>query len=377
MGSRSLYCASAFSLIAAFGSATAADEPWRFATLLPVTGAAAAYAVEMRMGFEIARDEINAKGGIGGKPIQLTILDTQSNNGQVVSLMRAACSEQFAVLGPSMSAEARVAFPIANGMNCPALSGSAVIDGLTSANRPWTFTYSVPAAVLTPAAVNVIVDRLKPKTATVVIDKGEVSGNEQGERSVKVLGERGVAAQVVTVTANDVDFGPMVTRLIGQRPELVIIATSDKAALGVIKEMRKTGQKIPILITQAAFTPLVANAGVEALEGVYRYTEFDPTSSNDPRVQAFVVEFKKRNNGRLPTQLSTQTYDMTYMVKHVLESAKISGHGSDDRKKFIDAIAALKDWQSFSGPLTMTPSGYPNKAIAVLQFRNGVPQRIN
>src|SRR5438128_9689353 len=88
----------------------------QLATLLPITGPYANYAVEFRLGFEIARDEINAKGGIDGRKLNLDVIDTQSNNGQIVSLVRKACAESFAVLGPSMSNEAQVAFPVANGM---------------------------------------------------------------------------------------------------------------------------------------------------------------------------------------------------------------------------------------------------------------------
>jgi branched-chain amino acid transport system substrate-binding protein len=117
-----------------------AQAELQLSTLLPITGPYANYAVEFRLGFEIARDEINAKGGIGGRKLNLDVIDTQSNNGQIVSLVRKACGESFAVLGPSMSNEAQVAFPVANGMKCPAISSSAAASGLTDRNRPWTFT---------------------------------------------------------------------------------------------------------------------------------------------------------------------------------------------------------------------------------------------
>ena|SRR6516225_3660104 len=117
-----------------------AEAPLRLSTLLPITGTYANYAVEFKLGFEIARDEINAKGGIAGHQLDLEIIDTQSNNAQLVSLVRQACSDSFAVLGPSMSNEAQVAFPVANSMKCPAISSAATATGLTDRNRPWTFT---------------------------------------------------------------------------------------------------------------------------------------------------------------------------------------------------------------------------------------------
>jgi branched-chain amino acid transport system substrate-binding protein len=177
--------AAAAALSGEYASAQASDM--KVATLLPITGAYANYAVEFRLGFEIARDEINAKGGIAGRKIDLDIIDTQSNSGQVVGLMRKACDESFVVLGPSMSNEAQVAFPVANGMKCPAISSSATASGLTDRNRPWTFTYASPATIITPQAIELLADRLKPKRAVVVIDRSDAAANAQGPLAEKSL----------------------------------------------------------------------------------------------------------------------------------------------------------------------------------------------
>jgi branched-chain amino acid transport system substrate-binding protein len=358
----------------------AQDNHWKFTSLQPITGAYANYAVEFKLGFEIGRDEINANGGILGRPIDVEILDTQSNNGQVVSLVRQACSNSFAELGPSMSNEAQVAFPVANQMGCPAISSSATSTGLTTRSRPWTFTYASPATVITPQAVDLLIQKLKPKSAVVVIDRGDASANDQGPLAVKALKDKGVETNIMYISDNDLDFGPTVTRIAGLKPDLVILSTKDKGAVGMLKEMKSAHSNAAILITQSAFTPLVMSAGPEVLEGVYRYTEFDPTSSDDPRVKAFVEEFKKRNNGRAPTQLSTQPYDLMFLVKHLLEEIHATGDADkldSERKAFAEHLAALKDWPSIAGPMSITPEGFATKPVTVLVFHGGKPERVS
>ena len=207
-----------------------AQAPLRLSTLLPITGTYANYAVEFKLGFEIARDEINAKGGIAGHQLDLEIIDTQSNNAQLVSLVRQACSDSFAVLGPSMSNEAQVAFPVANSIKCPAISSAATATGLTDRNRPWTFTYASPAQVITPAAVAFLADKLKPKKAVVVIDRGDAAANAQGPLAEKALKDKGIDTEALTVSSNDLDFGPIVTRIAGLNPDLVVLSTIDKGA---------------------------------------------------------------------------------------------------------------------------------------------------
>jgi len=370
----------ATTMLALSQSAWAQAPDLQLATLLPITGPYANYAVEFRLGFEIARDEINAKGGVAGRQLKLDIIDTQSNNGQVVSLVRKACGEAFVVLGPSMSNEAQVAFPVANGMKCPSISSSAAASGLTDRNRPWTFTYASPAQIITPQAVELLADKLKPKRAVVVIDRGDAAANDQGPLAEKSLKGKGVETETLTVSGSDLDFGPVVTRINGLNPDFVVLSTTDKGAVGVLKELKRTQSKAAILITQSAFTPLVTAAGPEALEGVYRYTEFDPTSSTDPRVQAFIETFKSRNNGRAPTQLATQTYDLLFLVKDLVEQTKATGAAdklADERDAFTKKLASLKDWQSISGPMSIVAGGYANKPVTVLVFHGGKPERVS
>jgi branched-chain amino acid transport system substrate-binding protein len=369
--------AAAAALSGEHASAQATDM--RVATLLPITGAYANYAVEFRLGFEIARDEINAKGGIAGRKVDLDIIDTQSNSGQVVGLMRKACDESFVVLGPSMSNEAQVAFPVANGMKCPAISSSATASGLTDRNRPWTFTYASPATIITPQAIELLADRLKPKRAVVVIDRSDAAANAQGPLAEKSLKAKGIETEALTITGADLDFGPIVTRIAGLDPDFVVLSTIDKGAVGLLKEMKRTQSKAAILITQSAFTSLVAAAGAETLDGVYRYTEFDPTSSTDPRVQTFVETFKSRNNGRAPSQLATQTYDLLFLVKYLVEQTKATGAPDRleaERDALTKTLASLKDWQSIAGPMSIVAGGYAVKPTTVLVFHGDKAERV-
>lgn len=359
-------------------AARAADE-WTFDTILPITGANAAYAVEFKLGFEIGEDAINAAGGIDGHKIHVKILDSQSNNAEVVGLMRQACGESLVVLGPAMSTEAKVAFPIANRSACLAISPSAAANGLTDGNRPWTFAYASPVSVITPAAIDVLVAKLQPKRATVVIDTSDPSSDQQGKQSEAQLKLRHIPVEQIQVRGTDVDFGPAVTRLQGQKPDLVVLSTTDKGALGMLKAMKQSGLKTAILITQAAFTPLISNAGKDLLEGVYRYTEFDPSSSPDPRVKAYIAEFQKRDNGRLPTQLSTQPYDLLHLLKYLIEHGKIGGTKATmaaDRTILQKELSHLTDWPSIAGPLTISPNGYAVKPVSVLVFHDGKPQLV-
>ena len=183
-----------------------------------MTGQSAAYAIEFKLGFEIGADEINKAGGIAGRKVHVTVLDSQTNNAQVVSLMRRACGESLIVLGPAMSTEARIGFPIANTAACPALTPSAAMNGLTDTNRPWTFSYASPVSVITPAAIDVLVKKLHPKLATVVLETSDPSSDQQGVQAEAALKAHSIPVQEVAIRGSDIDFGPAVTRLQDRYP---------------------------------------------------------------------------------------------------------------------------------------------------------------
>lgn len=66
-------------------AAAQSSEPVVVGGPLPLTGAAAADGIEFRRGLETAADEINAMGGILGRPVQLAFADTESQGDDVIS----------------------------------------------------------------------------------------------------------------------------------------------------------------------------------------------------------------------------------------------------------------------------------------------------
>lgn len=352
----------------------AAQEPWKFPTLMSLTGAAAGYSEELKLGFELAREKINADGGIKGRPVELAPMDTQSNPGQVATLIRQACSNSLVVLGPALSNEARVAFPVANQMQCPAIAAAAAAVGLTAQNRPWTFAMLTPSNILTPAAVDEMVAATKPTKAVIFVEKSDPAAKDYASLSGEALKKHDIPVEEISVSSNDVDFGPAITRAMSSDPDLVVISSLDRAAVGVLKELRKTQSDKKVLLTQSSFNALVGALPPEILANVYRFTQSDPGSSSDPKAQEFVEKFKKASGGRAPSIVASLTYDVTMLTKDTLERSGVTGDPDKrdaERKSFIDALAATKDWNGIGGTFSMSPEGFMVKPPLLLVYNSG------
>jgi len=372
-------------ILAAAGLAAAhilpasAAEPWTFSSLLSLTGPNAGYATELKLGMELAVEDINRHGGINGRPVALSMKDTQSNPGQVATMVRQACADSMFVI-VTLSTEARVAFPVANGMQCPAIAANAAANGLTASSRPWTFSMLPPVEVMTPAAVDILAAKAKPKKAVAIIERTDPAAFDHGDLTSKALARNGVQVENFAVSSSDVDFGPVVTRALASNPDLIVVSAMERASLGLLKELRKSRPNTGIMLTSAAYTSLVGALPPTVLNGMYRSGLSDPQMSSDPRVKEFVKTYQARSNGRLATLTSTLGYDVVMVAKDTIEKAGIKGDPAsrtEDRKKFIDTLSKTADWPGMTGKMSMAPLGYMVKEPIVLVHRSGKWELLN
>lgn len=365
-------------VLTAFVSAGSAQEPkkWTLDVLSPTTGRGAAYAIDYIAGMNLAAKDINAAGGINGKPLELVFHDTQTDITQAVSIAKQLCQRGVQILiGPELSTEAESVFPVVNREACPTLGPVPAKAGLTAASRPWTFVTCGTAASLTPSGIGQFIQIVKPKSAVVVIDKSDPSASLQGELSVQTLKSKGAKVDTIGVTKDDIDFSSVVVRIAALKPDAIVVSTLDRPATGVIEELTKQRlRKIPVIVTQAGFTPALVRLGAEELEGVYIYSEFW-ASNPDPRVQEFVKKFKAVRGGEMPTHFAALAYDALSVVKAVFEKGHVTGDPAKlkaERVAIRDGLQGLKNFKGLTGNITIAANGEPEKESFLLVFRKGI-----
>ena len=111
-------------------------EPIRIAFASSLSGPSAPAGTESLVATQLAIDEVNAKGGVNGRPIELVPFDDASNPAVARANAQAiADSPCVAVLGHYLSSASLAAAPAYKDARIPALTGSAAADDLTSANE--------------------------------------------------------------------------------------------------------------------------------------------------------------------------------------------------------------------------------------------------
>jgi branched-chain amino acid transport system substrate-binding protein len=355
-------------------------KKWSIHVLSPTTGRFAAYSIDYNLGMDISVKEINEAGGISGKPIDLIRHDTQSDIPQAVSLARQACQRgALIIIGPELSTEAESVFPVVNREGCPIFAPTPAKPDMAAPNRPWTFVTCSSATRLTPSGVSQFYQLINPKTVVMVVDKSDPSASLQADLSTATLQSYNVKVQTIGVTKDDVDFSSVVVRVAAVKPDAIIISTLDRPAAGMLEELtRQRLTKIPIMITQAGYTPALVRLGADVVEGVFIYSEFWVTNP-DPRVQKFVEKFKKARGGEMPTHLGAQAYDSVYLVKYIFEKTGITGDPAklqSERVAVRDTLQGLKNYWSLTGSITISEKGEADKDAFLLVYRKGVLERV-
>ena len=127
---------------------SAADaKPLHVGSILSVTGPAAFLGEDMKAGLQLAVDEINATGGIGGRKIAWTFYDAESQTQKAISETRRLISQDkvdFIVSGGNMSGIALAIAPMAEAAKMPFISSEGALQIVTPvSNRKWVFKSTV------------------------------------------------------------------------------------------------------------------------------------------------------------------------------------------------------------------------------------------
>ena len=266
----------------------------------PLTGPFAASGNYVTNGAKIAADEINAKGGLLGKKIELVIEDSKSNPTEAASvaeklIVRDKVPVMMGAWGSSLTL---AVMPKLMEYKVPMLVETSSSGKITTSGNPYIFRISPPSEV-EAVAFGKIIDKLHIKKADfLVINNDWGLGTAQDfERCSRSMASRSgslkrwtkilqdMSAQLSKIKASDSD-----TVIITSAVEQLTLVFKQAAALGLKKQMITTGgsQNPDQLITQAG----------TAVNGTLHLTTFAPwvpEASPDPQAtRNFIAEWKRR-----------------------------------------------------------------------------------
>ncbi len=306
--------------------------------------------IPMLNGFELARQEINHSGMLGGAKITFITEDDQSES-SVEAFNKLIHQDGVSVItGLAISDQAIHSFPIAqkNGVVCFSSVSSA--SGLSTIGD-FIFRAGLTIDILIPSGVRITQKKLGYTKAAILFDESDLYSITSYGEFIPALAENGVEVVTTeTFQSGDTDFSTQLTRIMEANPEAIFVATLPPEMPLILTQGRELGipDSVPFILPEVAREQVQA-AGAAA-EGVITFTGWSSLAAT-PGNQAFIENYRAAY-GTDPNPWAAQSYT----TLHILASAIATGQ-STDSVAIRDALANTMDMDTILGQFSFDAHG--------------------
>jgi len=330
--------------------------------ITPLTGENANYGKQTKAGVDLAVEQINARGGIGGKKLVVVYEDDQMNAKVGTDAIQKLISVEKVpvILGAFGSRVTLAIAPIAERSKVVLFSASSTADAIADAGD-YIFRNVPPNAGQGTTAAHFCQDALEAKTAC-VLQVNDDYGRSLGDAFVSAFKEKGQVLSVETYSPGVKDYRTQLTRIRGQAPDVVFCPSYYQEMGLILKQAKELGIEARFISGDGAVDPQLVTLAGNAAEGSYYTMMGIPLGS--PAAAKFETDYEKKY-GEKPGVYAAYAYDATMIIADAISRG---GYTADGVKQ------ALYDTTGYSGVTGITSfdaRGEVRKPYAVFEVRNG------
>ena len=319
----------------AFVTVEKKPEEIKVGAILPLSGDLSAYGKYVQRGIELAAEEINANGGIGGANITVLYRDNEGKSDKTVSVMNALIAEDKVpvVIGAVVSENTLAVCPIAEKKKVVLISPTSTSSKLSD-YKNYVFR-TCPSDIYQGKALSDVIFDLKPEGARVAV---MFVDNDYGvglkDAFVKSYQERGEIVAVEAHKEGDTEFTGVLSAIKDKNPDVVVLITYAKEGAAIVKQGREEGLDVAWVgsdgIKSNAF---IEQAGKDA-EGVK--ATYPISMVSESVTENFVKLYRaKYGTGSIDTDV-TYGYDTMHVVAEAIEK------GGYDAEDISDALREIR-----------------------------------
>ncbi|MEK6874199.1 MAG: penicillin-binding protein activator [Nanoarchaeota archaeon] len=332
--------------------------------MFPLSGDAASYGEPLSRQLLLTINEINAAGGVNGRPLELKLEDSKCNAKDAATAASKLINVDGVkvIFGGACSSETLGAAPIAEKSKVILISPSATSPDITKAGD-----YVFRTAPSDAYAGKVAADKaiaLGYRKAAIIHENTDYA---QGLRKVfdkSFTTSGGSVIAVESYNPDDTDFKTQILKVKDANPDVVyIVPQAPPKGVLLIKQLKEQGVDKQLMTAEVLIgRSVVKEHGVE-MEGLIGVeAAFDEQGS----IASTIIGAYRSVYGEPPYPFyQAAMRDALYLV---IESVKKSGYDADAIKT---NLYATKDWQGAIGKLTIDENGDPILGYLVKQVKDG------
>jgi branched-chain amino acid transport system substrate-binding protein len=356
--------------LGAFGLACRRSTPvssvWRVGAFLSLSGPESQFGNDTKDGIELAVDEVNAAGGVKGKPLKVIFEDDKSSPQDATNkvLQLVDRDKVVAVLGEVASARSKAGGIVANRRRVPMISPSSTNPDVTKVG-PFVFRICFTDDAQGQAAARFVADTLKKKRVAIFYASDDLYSSglasefreEAKKLGLEIVGEK-------QFLKNETNFTTYLTELRDAQPEIIYAPIYYNAMIPIARQAQAVGLKGSVFLGGDGWHAegLVTDAGQE-MEGAHFTNHFAPDVPW-PASQHFVKAYRERFR-REPSSLAAQGYDAALLLADAIRRAT-----ADTPQAIRDAIAATQGFHGATGTITINAARNADKPIVMVQIKD-------
>jgi branched-chain amino acid transport system substrate-binding protein len=335
-----------------------------------LTGTYAFGGVPIQNGIKLALEEANAQGLPGGNKFKVIEGDEAGDKSQAINLVNQFVRRDNAmlILGPTISAVALGAAPVANELKVPILaigSSPAII-----ATGPWAFKIQA-----TPVDIMGFLGKLAVETLgvhSIILMHDQSNDGYIGQKVALAEYFTKAGTKIVAdekFVSSESNFIALATKIASTQTDAIFIAAPAEVSANLILQIRQAGldPKVKFIGPSTFGSASFIKAGGKAVEGTYIVSDYSPANPS-PMNQAFVKAYQAKYN------LAPDNWaGMGYALGQVAVQAVRNAGPAPDRTRIRDELAKLNKVPMVMGNGTWSVDGGRNPSYGgvLLQVKNG------
>ncbi len=342
------------------------SAPYKIGVTFPLTGPFAINASEYLPALEIARDEINAKGGVRGRQLAFVVEDTQATpQGGVAAFRKVVQVDGVQVVLSVYTNVVTAQIPLADQLRIPNLS-TIETPGVATKGR-YSFSHAPQYSNIIPLERDYWKAKRYRRVFLFIVN------NALGQVVAPLVRDAAAAAGAQFDQApfdlGQTDYRGIIARAKEFGPDAILVQGGGGGDEGVlIKQLRELDMR------QQLFT-MANNFRARAWrDAVGPYTEgmiLGGLNVDATTAPGFIHKFKARL-GYIPGYQPAEFYDVLYMLAYAIRKAGYDGDG------IREAIAGLRDFPSvMGGKVSMADDHYTRPPLALWHVQRGELTRIS
>lgn len=316
---------------------------------LGLTGPFAGYALAMQSGMKLAVSDLNAKGGILGKQVELVVRDHQNKIDLGITSARDLITREGVdfLIGPDGSSMAIAVSNVAKQykrIDVSSIAGSPRLTG--ELFHQYYFTL-VPSGIMLGRSIAEGLGKASRNIAWIGADY-EAPHQEFdyfSERLANAIPEAKIGVQQWP-KLGETDFSPYISSIVSSKPDVLVCLLNGADIIAFVKQAKPYGLFDAMKFATALFLDDIKAIGRDLPDGVIAFTYAPAQAVNTPQMKDFLGRYKAAYSGDVPSDWAIRSYDAVMVLAAGSAAAKTTN--SDAVSKALEALT----FTSLTGPIT-------------------------